>query len=102
MPILAVLTPLAGGLMLLVAVLAVLLLLGLLVWSWRDRAFTSTASVADAYDLGAGSSSITSYRRLMALKEKGLVDIAVMEDDRRKRTVTFTAVAEDLFSRLAL
>jgi MPBQ/MSBQ methyltransferase len=50
MPILAVLTPLAGGLMLFVAVLAVLLLLGLLVWSWRDRAFTSTASVADAYD----------------------------------------------------
>jgi len=50
MLILAVLTPLAGGLMLAVAVLAALLLLGLLVWSWRDRAFTSTASVADAYD----------------------------------------------------
>ena len=66
---------------------------------WEQR---GALSVADAYDLGAGSSSITSYRRLMALKEKGLVDIAVMEDDRRKRTVTFTAVAEDLFSRLAL
>ncbi len=36
--------------MLAVAVLAGLLLLGLLIWSWRDRAFTSTASVADAYD----------------------------------------------------
>ena len=50
MLILAVLSPLAGGLMLAAAVLAGLLLLGLLVWSWRDRAFTSTASVADAYD----------------------------------------------------
>jgi MPBQ/MSBQ methyltransferase len=50
MQVLAVLTPLAGGLMLMVAVLAGLLLIGLLVWSWRDRAFTSTASVADAYD----------------------------------------------------
>ena len=47
---LAVLSPLAGGLMLAVAVLAGLLLLGLLIWSWRDRAFTTTASVADAYD----------------------------------------------------
>ena len=36
--------------MLVAAVLAVLLLLGLLAWSWRDRAFHSTASVADAYD----------------------------------------------------
>lgn len=47
---LAVLSPLAGGLMLAAAVLAGLLLLGLLVWTWRDRAFTSTDSVADAYD----------------------------------------------------
>ena len=36
--------------MLAAAVLAGLMLLGLLVWSWRDRAFTTTASVADAYD----------------------------------------------------
>ncbi|QVV69144.1 methyltransferase domain-containing protein [Synechococcus sp. LA31] len=40
----------AGGLMLAAAVLAGALLVGLLVWSWRDRAFESTASVADAYD----------------------------------------------------
>ena len=50
MRLLAVLDPLAGGLMLAAAVLAALLLLGLGVWLWRDRAFTSTASVADAYD----------------------------------------------------
>jgi len=50
MHLIAVLSPLAGGLMLAAAVLAGALLLGLLVWSWRDRAFESTASVADAYD----------------------------------------------------
>ena len=37
--------------MLIVAVLAALLLLGLFVWSWRDRAFTTTARVAEAHDL---------------------------------------------------
>lgn len=66
---------------------------------WQKR---GTLTVADAYDLAKGTSSITSYRRLVALKDKGLVDIAVMEDDRRKRTVKFTDVAEELFSRLAL
>ncbi|WP_371811720.1 methyltransferase domain-containing protein [Synechococcus sp. LA31] len=50
MHFIAVLSPLAGGLMLAAAVLAGALLVGLLVWSWRDRAFESTASVADAYD----------------------------------------------------
>ena len=50
MHFIAVLTPLAGGLMLATAVLAGALLVGLLVWSWRDRAFENTASVADAYD----------------------------------------------------
>ena len=50
MHLIAVLSPLAGGLMLAAALLAAGLLLGLLVWSWRDRAFESTASVAEAYD----------------------------------------------------
>ncbi|UPM51488.1 methyltransferase domain-containing protein [Synechococcus sp. A10-1-5-1] len=36
--------------MLMVAVAAVLLLVGLAIWSARDRAFESTASVAEAYD----------------------------------------------------
>ncbi len=47
---LAVLPPLAGGLMGLAAILGALLLLVLAVWAWRDRQFESTASVADAYD----------------------------------------------------
>jgi MPBQ/MSBQ methyltransferase len=50
MHFIAVLSPLAGGLMLTAAVLAGALLIGLLVWSWRGRAFENTASVADAYD----------------------------------------------------
>jgi MPBQ/MSBQ methyltransferase len=37
-------------LMLTAGAVAVLLLVGLLVWSWRDRHFESTASVAEAYD----------------------------------------------------
>lgn len=66
---------------------------------WQQR---GSLTVADAYDLAKGSSSITSYRRLVSLKDKGLVDITVMEDDRRKRKVKFTPIAEELFSRMAL
>jgi MPBQ/MSBQ methyltransferase len=40
----------AGGVMLAAALLAAALLIGLAVWSWRDRAFQTTASVAEAYD----------------------------------------------------
>ena len=44
------LPPLAGSLIVLAAIAAALLLIGLVVWARRDRAFHSTASVADAYD----------------------------------------------------
>jgi len=47
---LAALPPFAGGLIVVAAAAAVLLALGLLLWARRDRAFHSTASVADAYD----------------------------------------------------
>jgi len=47
---LAALPPLAGGLILVAALTAGLVALGLLLWARRDRAFHSTASVADAYD----------------------------------------------------
>ena len=50
MPILAALPPLAGSLIVAAACAAVLLVIGLVVWARRDRAFHSTASVADAYD----------------------------------------------------
>ena len=40
----------AGGVVVAAALLAAGLLLGLAIWSWRDRAFHTTASVAEAYD----------------------------------------------------
>jgi len=57
-------------------------------------------SVADVYDLGGKQSASTSYRQLVALKDKGLVEIAVVEGDKRRRDVTFTKAAEALFSAL--
>jgi len=50
MPVLAALPPLAGSLIVASVGGAVLLVIGLTVWARRDRAFHSTASVADAYD----------------------------------------------------
>ncbi|MEY4297861.1 MAG: hypothetical protein RLZZ423_1040 [Cyanobacteriota bacterium] len=47
---LAALPALTGSLIVLASAIAALLLLGLWVWARRDRAFLSTASVAEAYD----------------------------------------------------
>ena len=57
-------------------------------------------SVVDVYDLVSAQSATTSYRQLMALKNQGLVDVRVTDEDRRKRAVTFTPSAEKLFSAL--
>lgn len=62
--------------------------------------YVGVLSVSDVYDLVDEKSAATSYRRLMALKERGLVDVTIDEADRRKRAVTFTAAAEELFERL--
>lgn len=58
-------------------------------------------SVSDVYALGGGKSASTAYRNLVNLKDKGLVDIAVDADDKRKRHVTFTKSAQQLFSAMA-
>jgi hypothetical protein len=55
-------------------------------------------SVADVYGLGIKQSDSTSYRQLIALKNKGLLAISVAEVDKRRRDVIFTKTAEDLFS----
>ncbi len=47
---LAALPPLAAGLLLAAVLAGILVTLGLLLWARQDRAFHSTASVADAYD----------------------------------------------------
>lgn len=57
-------------------------------------------SVSDVYGLIASQSATTSFRQLVALKEAGLVDIAVSATDRRLRVVTFTQKAEDFFRTL--
>lgn len=57
-------------------------------------------TVADVYDLGINQSASTSYRQLVSLKDKGLLEISVAEDDKRKRDVRFTKAAEDLFSAI--
>ena len=57
-------------------------------------------TVADVYDLGINQSASTSYRQLVSLKDKGLLEISVAEDDKRKRDVRFTKAAEDLFSTI--
>lgn len=55
-------------------------------------------SLADVYQLGQKQSAITLYRQVVALQEKGLVKISVSKYDKRKREVTFTDVAESIFS----
>lgn len=65
---------------------------------WESK---GSLSVADVYDLFNAQSATTSYRQLMALKNKGLVDVRVTDDDRRKRVVTFTPSAEKLFAALS-
>jgi hypothetical protein len=57
-------------------------------------------TVADVYDLGINQSGSTSYRQLVSLKDKGLLEISVAEDDKRKRDVRFTKATEDLFSTI--
>ncbi|MFM2021422.1 MAG: hypothetical protein RJB02_1130, partial [Pseudomonadota bacterium] len=57
-------------------------------------------AVADVYDLGINQSPSTSYRQLVSLKDKGLLENSVAEDDKRKRDVRFTKAAEDLFSAI--
>lgn len=64
---------------------------------WEKK---GSLSVADCYELGGSQSAITSYRQLVALKDKGLLEISVSEDDKRKRDVTFTKAAESLFAAL--
>lgn len=58
-------------------------------------------SVSDVYELGGNKSASTAYRNLVHLRDKGLVEVAVDEDDKRKRRVTFTNTAQQLFAAIA-
>lgn len=59
---------------------------------------TGKLTFTDAYDIMPEQSVATSYRQVLNLREKGLLDITTVEEDRRKRTIRFTPLAENLFS----
>lgn len=56
--------------------------------------------VSDVYRLGGEKSASSAYRHLMSLKKKGLVEITIDNEDKRRRRVTFTNAAERLFAAL--
>lgn len=58
-------------------------------------------TVTGVYKLLQGKSGSTAYRNLTGLKEKGLVDVAVDEQDGRRRNIAFTLTAERLFRQFA-
>ncbi len=59
-----------------------------------------TIFVSDVYDLMSGKSPSTAYRTALSLKEKGLIDIAVDGNDKRRREICFTGKAEGLFDAI--
>jgi hypothetical protein len=58
-------------------------------------------SVSDVYGLGRGKSASTAYRTFVSLKEKGMVDVSVDDNDKRKRDVSFTNRARQLYAALS-
>lgn len=65
--------------------------------TWQER---REFWVSDVYALGGEKSASFAYRHLMNLKKKGLVDITIDNEDKRRRSVTFTKAAERLFAAL--
>lgn len=57
--------------------------------------------MTDLYDLLGRKSRSTSYRTLVALREKGLVEFATDDGDKRKRFVTITDRAHQMFRAFA-
>lgn len=57
-------------------------------------------SIMDAMRGLAGVSQTTAYRRLIALRDKGMVKLRVDSDDRRTKFVEPTALAEDYATRI--
>jgi hypothetical protein len=58
---------------------------------------TGSLNFGDAYGLIPLQSPATTYRQIIALKDKGFLDITVVEQDRRKRLIRFTTLADNLF-----
>lgn len=58
-------------------------------------------SVSDVYGLGRGKSASTAYRTFVNLKDKGMIDVSVDDNDKRKREVSFTDLARQLFAAMS-
>jgi DNA-binding MarR family transcriptional regulator len=58
-------------------------------------------SVSDVYGLGRGKSASTAYRTFISLKDKGMIDVSVDDNDKRKREVSFTNLARQLFAAMS-
>ena len=63
--------------------------------------YNRSLSVTDVYALSGGKSASTAYRLAVALQAKGLIEILVAEEDKRKREIRFTEKSEYLFSSIA-
>lgn len=74
-------------------------LLGDLIVRWH---LTPSITVSDLMDSGVTPSGSTTYRRLVALRDKGLVDMRVDEQDRRVKFVEPTAASRDYMQRINL
>lgn len=57
-------------------------------------------SVMDVMRSLAGVSQTTAYRRLIALRDKGMVELRVDSNDRRTKLVEPTALAKDYAARI--
>ena len=57
--------------------------------------------VTDVYKVPGFNSRSTGYRTLVALRDKGIVEFDACDDDRRKRHVRFTPVANNIFQSFA-
>jgi DNA-binding MarR family transcriptional regulator len=72
-------------------------LLGDLIVRWH---LTPTITVSDLMESGVTPSSSTTYRRLIALRDKGLISMRVDQQDRRIKFVEPTAAARDYMQRI--
>lgn len=65
---------------------------------WERR---GELSVSDVYSLGGGKSASTAYRTFISLRDKGMVDVSIDDNDKRKREVCFTRLANQLFAAMS-
>ncbi len=73
------------------------LLLGDLVVRWHEA---PSITISDLMQDGRYSSQSTAYRRLIALRDKGLITLRVDDQDKRVKFVEPTSFAQDYMERI--